>query len=283
MKKGLILEGGAMRGMFTCGVLDVFMEEKIIFDGAVGISAGAVFGCNFKSKQIGRPIRYNKKYSKDPRYCSLQSLIKTGDLYGVDFCYHELPDVLDPFDRETFKQNPMDFYIGATNIETGECEFHKCVDGENEDISWMQASASMPLVSKPVAIDGNLYLDGGIANTVPFKFMEDLGFDKNVVILTQPKGYLKKKSSTYLILKGTMRKYPKLIDAMKNRHRMYNKQMVEINKREREGSLFVIRPPQSLGIGRTEKDPDELERVYQTGREVAKQILPELKKYLEIL
>ena len=283
MKKGLILEGGAMRGMFTCGVLDVFMEEKIIFDGAVGISAGAVFGCNFKSKQIGRPIRYNKKYSKDPRYCSLQSLIKTGDLYGVDFCYHELPDVLDPFDRETFKQNPMDFYIGATNIETGECEFHKCVDGENEDISWMQASASMPLVSKPVAIDGNLYLDGGIANTVPFVFMEDLGFDKNVVILTQPKGYLKKKSSTYLILKGTMRKYPKLIDAMKNRHRMYNKQMVEINKREREGSLFVIRPPQSLGIGRTEKDPDELERVYQTGREVAKQILPELKKYLEIL
>ena len=282
MKKGLILEGGAMRGMFTCGVLDVFMEEKIIFDGAVGISAGAVFGCNFKSKQIGRPIRYNKKYSKDPRYCSLQSLIKTGDLYGVDFCYHELPDVLDPLDRETFKRNPMDFYIGATNIETGECEFHKCVDGENEDISWMQASASMPLVSKPVAIDGNLYLDGGIANTVPFKFMEDLGFDKNVVILTQPKGYLKKKSSTYLILKGTMRKYPKLIDAMKNRHRMYNKQMVEINKREREGSLFVIRPPQSLGIGRTEKDPDELERVYQTGREAAKQILPELKEYLEI-
>ena len=111
MKTALIMEGGAMRGMFTCGVLDVFLENGIRFDGAAGISAGAVFGCNFKSEQTGRAIRYNKKYCKDPRYCSIQSLIRTGDLYGADFCYREIPDVLDPFDRVAFRDNPLEFYL----------------------------------------------------------------------------------------------------------------------------------------------------------------------------
>ena len=143
-KTGLVLEGGAMRGMFTCGVIDVLMENGIRFDGAAGISAGAVFGCNYKSRQIGRPVRYNKNYCKDPRYCSDRSLIKTGDLYGADFCYRELPDVLDPFDRETFKNDPMEFYIGATDVKTGKAVYHKCTDGGEDDLLWMRASASMP-------------------------------------------------------------------------------------------------------------------------------------------
>ena len=183
MKSGLIMEGGAMRGMFTCGVIDVFMEEGIDFDGAAGISAGAVFGCNFKSRQIGRPIRYNKNYCRDPRYCSMRSLLKTGDLYGVDFCYHELPDILDPFDAAAFKENPMDFYVGATNVGTGKILFHNCRDGGENDIQWMRASASMPIVSRPVQIGKYTLLDGGIADPIPFLFMEKKGYDRNVMML----------------------------------------------------------------------------------------------------
>ena len=173
MKTALIMEGGAMRGMFTCGVMDILMENSVTFDGAAGISAGAVFGCNFKSGQIGRPIRYNKKYCRDPRYCSIRSLIRTGDLYGADFCYRELPDVLDPFDRDTFARNPMAFYAGATDVKTGKCVFHLCTDGEQTDMLWFRASASMPMVSRPVRIGDHSYLDGGIADAVPYAYMQD--------------------------------------------------------------------------------------------------------------
>ena len=159
MKTALIMEGGAMRGMFTCGVMDVLMENGITFDGAAGISAGACFGCNFKSGQIGRPIRYNKEYCRDPRYCSFRSLILTGDLYNADFCYRELPEVLDPFDREAFAKNPMAFYVGATDVETGECVFHRCTDGSGEDMLWFRASASMPVVSRPVRIGDRVEAD----------------------------------------------------------------------------------------------------------------------------
>ena len=280
MKTGLVLEGGAMRGMFTCGVIDILMENHIAFDGAAGISAGAVFGCNFKSKQIGRPVRYNKKYCRDPRYCSIRSLIRTGDLYGADFCYHELPEKLDPFDRETFRTDPTVFYIGATDIRTGKCVYHKCTDGGETDIKWMQASASMPLVSRPVSVDGLLLLDGGIADAVPYRFMEEQGYNRNLIVLTQPEGFVKRKSAALPLIKLMLRKYPAVCEAMAKRHEMYNRQMEEIREREEKGTAFVIRPPESLGISRTERDPEELERVYRTGRSAAEDALPDLKEFL---
>ncbi len=280
MKTGLILEGGAMRGMFTCGVIDVFLENNITFDGTAGISAGAGFGCNYKSKQIGRAVRYNKKYGRDPRYCSFKSLIKTGDLYGADFCYREIPYELDPFDSETFKNNPMEFYVGATDINTGKCIYHKCEEGNDEDILWMRASASMPLVSRPVLIDGHKYLDGGIVDSVPFKYMESLGYDRNVIVLTQPDGFVKQMISGYPLFKLMLRKYPVLVKAIGVRHEMYNRQMAEIKEREEAGRSFVIRPPESLAISRTETDPDELERVYQIGRKVGTEKVPEVKAFL---
>ncbi|MBE6019203.1 MAG: patatin family protein [Clostridiales bacterium] len=281
-KKGLILEGGAMRGMFTCGVLDVFMENGINFDGAAGISAGATFGCNFKSRQIGRAIRYNKKYSKDWRYCSFRSLIMTGDLYGAEFCYHTMPEKLDPFDTETFKNDPLEFYIGATDVETGEARFHKCTDGGPADIEWMRASASMPVVSNIVEVDGYKMLDGGIVCSVPYEFMEQQGFDRNVIVLTRPKGYLKKKSPVVPIVRLVLRKYPAMVKAMAGRHIMYNRQMDEIDRKEARGEALVIRPPEDPGIGRTEKDPDELERVYQMGRSEALRRLPEVREFLRV-
>ncbi|MBQ6734413.1 MAG: patatin family protein [Lachnospiraceae bacterium] len=280
VKTALIMEGGAMRGMFTCGVIDVLMKNDIRFDGAAGISAGATFGCNYKSKQIGRPLRYNKKYSRDPRYCSFRSLIKTGDLYGADFCYRELPDVLDPFDRETFRKNPTAFYIGATDVRTGKCVYHKCSDGGEKDITWMRASASMPLVSRPVSVDGYLLLDGGISDAVPFRFMEKQGYRRNLIILTQPEGYRKSRTKGLPLMKRMLREYPAVVRAMEKRHRMYNRQMKEIMEREKKGISFVIRPPQSLEIRRTEKDPRQLERVYRIGRREAEKALPELKRFL---
>ncbi len=280
LRTGLVLEGGAMRGMFTCGVIDVLMENGVSFDGAAGISAGAVFGCNIKSKQIGRAIRYNKKYCRDPRYCSFRSLIRTGDLYGVEFCYHELPDVLDPFDRETFRSNPMAFYIGATDVRTGECVFHQCTDGGETDIKWMGASAAMPLVSKPVSVDGYVLLDGGISNSVPYRYMEKLGYNRSVIILTQPESYRKKRIKALPLVRRMVRQYPAVADALTVRHLMYNRQMQEIGERQRAGTAFVIRPPEPLGISRTENDPEQLERVYRIGRREAEAALPDLKRFL---
>ena len=281
MKKGLILEGGAMRGMFTCGVLDVFMENGISFDGAAGISAGATFGCNLKSRQIGRALRYNKRYSRDWRYCSLRSLIRTGNLYGAEFCYHTVPEILDPFDTDTFRSDPLEFYIGATDIETGEVRFHKCTDGGAEDIEWMRASASMPVVSNIVTVDGYKMLDGGIVCSVPYEFMEQQGYDRNVIILTRQKGYRKKKSPVVPLVKIVLRKYPAAGKAMAVRHIVYNEQMEDIDRKEACGEVFVIRPPEDPGIGRTEKDPDELERVYKMGRSEALRRLEELKSFLD--
>ena len=280
MKKGLIMEGGAMRGMFTCGVIDVLYENGITFDGAAGISAGAVFGCNFKSHQPGRAIRYNKKYCADPRYSGLRSFIKTGDLYNVDFCYHVIPDSLDVFDRETFAKDPMEFYVGATDIVTGKIVYHKCTDGGENDIKWMQASASLPLVSRVVEVDGYKLLDGGVVDPVPYRFMEEHGYDRNVMVLTQPKDYVKKKDSTISIVRMKLKRYPQVAFAMAVRHTVYNRQMKEIAQREKEGKAFVIRPPESLNIGRRVKDPNELERVYQIGRCEAEKRLGALMEYL---
>ena len=281
MKTALIMEGGAMRGMFTCGVIDVFMENGIIFDGAAGISAGAAFGCNFKSRQIGRPIRYNKKYSRDPRFCSFRSLIKTGDMFGVDFCYRELPDILDPFDRKAFADNPMEFYVGATDTETGKCVFHLCKDGGKKDMLWFRASASMPVVSRPVRIGSHQYLDGGISNSVPYAFMERRGYDRNVIILTQPKGYRKKPGASP-VMKVILRKIPKIYEAIEHRHEMYNRQMDELDQMESEKTALIIRPPEDLRISRTEKDPKELERVYRIGRREAKKRLEEIRLWLDL-
>lgn len=281
MKTGLLLEGGAMRGMFTCGVLDVFMEKGVEFDGAAGISAGAVFGCNYKSRQLGRAVRYNKRFSRDPRYCSLRSLIRTGDLYGVDFCYREIPDVLDPFDRAAFKENPMAFYIGATDIETGEIVYHRCSDGGEADIQWMRASASMPLASRPVALEGRLLLDGGIVDAVPLAYMEGQGYDRNVAVLTQPKGYVKKPGRALPLIRLALRRYPKAAEAMAARHARYNALMDAIDAREAAGTLLTIRPAASLGISRTEKDPEELERVYRLGRRAAEEKLEEVRAFLK--
>ncbi|MBR4831120.1 MAG: patatin family protein [Butyrivibrio sp.] len=273
MRKGLVMEGGAMRGMFTCGILDVFMERGITFDGAVGVSAGATFGCNIKSGQHGRALRYNKRYCADPRYHSLSSLIKTGDIYNVEFCYDELPYKLDVWDIEAFQKNPMEFYCVVTDVNTGKPAYHQLTTGDKKDIEWIRASASMPLVSRPVHIDGGVYLDGGISDSIPLKFMEDLGYDKILVIETQPIDYVKGEQKLMPLAKIMLRGYPNMIKCMAERHIMYNEEKRYIREKENRGEVMVIRPDAPLNISPVEKNEKELERVYEHGRAKAVEFL----------
>ncbi len=281
MRYGLVMEGGAMRGLFTAGVLDVLLEQGVTFDGAVGVSAGAVFGCNFKSNQPGRVLRYNLRFCRDPRYCSLRSWAKTGDLYGADFCYRAIPDELDLFDRAAYASNPMDFTVVCTDAETGRPVYHSCPTGDEHDLVWMRASASMPLVSRVVKIDGYELLDGGIADATPYLYMESLGYDRNVVILTQPADYRKEKSALLPLVRLALRRYPRLAEAMAHRAENYNRHIAYIAQKEKEGQALVIRPPEPLGIHRTEKNPAELERVYQIGRQEALRQLDEIRRFLQ--
>lgn len=279
-RNGLVLEGGAMRGLFTAGVLDVLMEAGVVFDGAVGVSAGAAFGCNYKSRQIGRVVRYNTRYCKDPRYCSLRSLVTTGDLYGADFCYRVLPEELDPFDKAAYEQNPMAFYVVCTDVDTGEAVYHRCDKADDEIYAWMRASASMPLVSRVVELEGRRLLDGGIADSIPLQFFQSIGYDKNVVVLTQPRDYVKKPNRHLPLMRAVLNRYPRLIGTLEKRHKAYNAATAYIRQQEQAGTVFVIAPEAPLNIGSVEKDPDQLRRVYALGRRAAKEKLEELKSFL---
>lgn len=279
-KTGLVLEGGAMRGMFTCGVIDVMMENNINFDGMIGVSAGAAFGCNFKSGQIGRGIRYNMQFCNDKRYCSINSLLRTGNLYNAEFCYKIVPTQYDIFDHDAFYKNPMEFVAVCMDIETGK-PYYKHFDKEEENMfEWFRASASLPLVSKIVEIGDRKFLDGGIVDSIPIKYFESIGYDKNVVILTQPIDFIKKKNRAIPLIKRIYKNYPKLVEAMTNRHIMYNETLEYIKEREKEGNTYVIRPEKPLEIGKTEKNASELKRVYEVGREAAKNQLDNLLQFL---
>ncbi|MCR5770683.1 MAG: patatin family protein [Butyrivibrio sp.] len=281
MKKGLILEGGAMRGLFTAGVIDVMMKEGIDFDGAVGVSAGAAFGCNIKSRQIGRVIRYSTKYCKDWRFSSWKSLFKTGDLYGAEFCYKTIPYELDPMDFETFDKNPMEFYGVCTNVETGKPYYHRFSNGMGKDMQYFIASASMPIVSRTVEVDGHKLLDGGVADSIPIKFWEHKGYNRNVVVLTQPLEYEKKPNKMLPLIKLKYKDYPDFVEAVRVRHIHYNKTTEYIRHKELKGELFVIRPPRPLEIGGMEHNPDELRRVYEIGIHTMEENVEALKKYLK--
>ena len=281
MKKGLIMEGGAMRGMFTAGVTDVMMENEISFDGAVGVSAGAAFGCNYKSGQIGRAIRYNRKYCNDKRFAGIGSLIRTGNLFNTEFAYGEVPLKYDVFDFDTYEKNPMEFYVVCTDIETGRAVYHRYEGLNDHGFDWIRASASLPLVSQIVEIDGMKLMDGGMADSIPIRFFEEKRYDRNIVILTQPKDFVKKKNSMMPVIKVKYRKYPNLVETMENRHIVYNQTLSYIDERERQGEVLVIRPEKSLNIGKVEKNPDKLQEVYEAGRKVAERRIDEIREYLD--
>lgn len=280
MKKGLILEGGAMRGMFTAGVMDVLMENGVEFDGAIGVSAGAAFGVNYKSKQPGRVIRYNTRFCADKRYGGLGVLIKTGNIYSTDFAYGEVPLVHDVFDFETYEKSPMEFYVVCTDLESGKPVYHKYEGKADHGFDWIRASASMPMVSRIVEIEGRKLLDGGVSDSIPVKFFESMGYTKNLVILTRPKHYKKSKNRFIGLFRLKYKAYPKFIEAMSRRADEYNSTLEYIYSEESAGNLFVLQPKAALPVSRVEKDPEKLMQAYAMGREAATEKINEIIRFL---
>lgn len=266
MKTGIVVEGGGMRGIYAAGVLDVLLDHGIKADGLVGVSAGAIHGCSFVAGQAGRSIRYNLKYCRDPRYMSFRSLVTTGDLVGNEFCYHELPERLDPFDNDAFEASPMEFYATCTDVETGSPVYHRCDSLRGENIQWIRASASMPLVSRIVEIDGQKLLDGGVSDSIPAAAFRKMGFKRSLVILTRPDGYRKKPNHMLPAIRRVYRRYPEFIKTMESRHLMYNRELEEVRRMEAAGEIFVIRPSHLIKISRTENRPEKIQQMYELGR-----------------
>jgi len=280
MTKGLVLEGGALRGLFSAGIMDVLMAHGVTFDGVVGVSAGACFGCNYKSGQAGRVLRYNLRYAHDPRYCSLWSLLTTGGLFGPRFAYYTLPLHLDPFDIKAFDASPMQFHLVATDVQTGKPVYRR-FDSYNDDmLDWILASSSMPIVSRIVNIGDRQLLDGGIADSIPLRYFQEQGFERNIVVLTQPAGYWKKPLHHVHIIRHLLRHYPQFLAAWEQRHDMYNDELNYIAEQERIGNALILRPKQTLSVGRISHNRRLMREAYDQGRDLATAQLPRIMEFL---
>ncbi len=280
-KACLVLEGGAMRGLFTAGVLDVLMENNIELDAVIGVSAGALFGANYCSHQIGRAIRYNKKYCKDVRYIGLLSYLFTGNIVNKNFAYYKLNTKLDKFDDEAFINSKKNFYATVTNMASGEAEYIK-INSCIKDMEVLRASSAMPILAKPVEINGKMYLDGAVGDSIPIKKALDMDFDKIIVVLTQPKGFIKTPYNDGIINRASKKykNYPKFVNTMKNRYINYNDSLKVIAELENKKEIFVIRPEGNLNVKRIERNKEKLQEVYDAGVNVMKSELESIKLFL---
>lgn len=279
MKKGLVLEGGAMRGLFSAGVIDILMENNLLPDGVIGVSAGAAFGCNIKSKQPGRVIRYNKKLAHDWRYASFRSLLTTGDYFGGEYAYHYMPRHLDYFDVETFNNNPMEFWAVCTNVGTGKAVYKRLMEVDDNCLEYIRASASMPIAARIVTVEGKKLLDGGIADSIPLRFFQEQGYNRNLVVLTQPANYVKEPNKLMPLMRLWLRRHPRIIRALEQRHIMYNNQLEYVRQEEKKSNTLVLRPETALTIGHLSHNPDDMQATYEHGRKVATKHLEEIKAF----
>lgn len=279
IESGLVVEGGGMRGIYTAGVLDFFMEKNIYFDDCYGVSAGACHLSSYLSKQIGRSLKVTLDYINDKRYCSINSLIKTGDMFGVEMLYNRIPNELVLYDYETFNKFKGNFYSVVTNCKTGKAEYMK-IEDMKEDIVTVRASSSLPLLSRIVEINGEEYLDGGITDSIPIKKSIEDGHHKNVVILTRDKTYRKSKASFLNIFKIKYKKYPNLVKAIEDRYKMYNNTIDFIEEKRKNGEVFVIQPKGPVNISRVEKDKTKLKALYDEGYNDAKECYEDLIKFI---
>ncbi|MBQ0075496.1 MAG: patatin family protein [Prevotella sp.] len=282
MKTGLVLEGGGLRGLFTTGILDAMLDEGVTVDGMIGVSAGALFGCNYKSRQKGRALRYNVMLKDNTDYMGWRTFFKTGEIVSNEFSYHIVPFEIDKVDCETFKENPMEFWMVATDIERGTAVFHQMKEVNHYELDWMRASASMPVVSKPVCLDGKKMLDGGIINSIPLKDFQQMGYERNIVILTQPLGYFKKPTKLRWLFNMKYRKtFPKVAEMMAHRHEMYNAQLRYLMEQEKLGNTLLIYPEKPLGIGRTELNETKMRAVHSHGYNLGRTMMPKIKAFLQ--
>lgn len=279
IKAGLVVEGGGMRGVYSSGVLDFFIEKDLFFENNYGVSAGACHLCSYLAKQYKRAFRVNVDYLNDKRYCSVHSLLKTGNLFGAEMLYDIIPNELDLFDYDTYNKNESNFYVVITDINTGKPEYVKIGDLK-KDIIYVRASSSLPLLAQNVKINDKEYLDGGISDSIPIKKSIADGNKKNVVILTRDSTYRKGKNFLMPIIKLKYKKYPNFVKSMADRYIVYNEILDFIKELEDNGDVFVIRPKKPVNIGRTEKNREKLEALYNDGYNDAKDCYEELLKYL---
>ena len=281
-KKGLVLEGGGLRGIYTSGIIDEMMTQGLVgFDGIVGVSAGACFGVNMKSNQKGRALRYNLQMVGNPEYMSVRSYLKTGNYINAEFCYHVVPTKIDVFDGEAFAKNSMEFHLVCTDCADGKPVYHQIDHVDYEVLEWIRASASLPMVCQPVPLDGKLLLDGGLSDSIPLQYFQHLGYDKNIVILTRPLDYRKTPLSHSWFVKLMLRKYPAIYDCMKRRHEMYNAQMEYVINEAKKGNALIIAPEEPLEIGRVEMKPEKLNLMHRLGREACLKHLDEIREFME--
>lgn len=279
IQAGLVLEGGGMKGVYTAGVLDFFLDKDMIFSNVYGVSAGACHMCSYLSGQRGRALDINIDYLDSKKYCSVESLLTTGDLFNVDMCYRLIPDYLYPYDNEAFKRYQGKAYSVATDIETGRPEYFRLRDMQ-KDIIKVRASASLPLVSRNVKIDGRYYLDGGISDAIPLQKSIVDGNRKNVVVMTKEVGFVRKPATQLELIKLRYLKYPKVYELMRERHINYNSTLEYIANQQENGQAFVIRPKKASSVGRIEKDKEKLIALYEEGYQDAADCYEDLKTYL---
>lgn len=280
MKTGIVVEGGGKRGIYAAGVLDVLLEHNIIADGLIGTSAGAVNGCSYVSKQYRRNIRYNMRYADEKRYMSLHSLFKTGNIVGTEFAYNLLPNRLEKFDYDSFEESQTDFYVTCSNLETGKAEHILCKSLRGKNMDYLRASASMPYVSQIVEIDDMKLLDGGVCDSIPLKFFQENGYQKNLVILTRPKGYFKKPENMF-IAEACYHKYPKFVNAINNRYAVYNKTLKYISEQEKQGNIIVLQPSRALKVSRMEQNKEIIKEMYELGKSDANKIIQEISMFMK--
>lgn len=283
IEAALVLEGGSLRGMFTSGALDTLVKEEIELSYVNGVSAGSMNGMNYISKQIGRTLEINTTYLHDRRYISFRNMMKNRLLFNFDFLFGEMSKNLVPYDYDTFFASPQKFEAVATRCRTGKPEYFE--KGECEHIiKAIQASASMPIMSKMIDVDGKKYLDGGISMPIAYQRAFDLGYEKIVLVLTRNKGYRKKALSR--MMRHAYERYfeplPALLQSLKEVPDRYNRMQEEIDQLEKQGKIFVIRPEYPVKVSRVEQDLGKLRALYKEGGRVADKQLDALKEYLEL-
>ena len=281
---GLIFEGGGMRGLYTAGVVDALLDNGVVIKTGIGVSAGICHACSYYSLQRGRAARVILDYIDRSYYCGRKVYAKTGDFFSERFIYHTVPEKLNRIDNDAFvflNKNGVKLYSCVTSLESGRAEYFR-IEDMFEDIEKIRASASLPLLSRNVEIDGKYYLDGGVADSIPIKQSEKLGNKKNVVILTQPRDYRKKPNSAYPLIKLKYSRYPRFTRSMKLRYLVYNRTLDYIKEQEESGSAFVIAPQMSFNIDRLERDRTKLCELYAAGYADAMGRMAEIKKFLDI-
>lgn len=276
----LVLEGGGFRGIFTAGILEVFLEEQLFFESVYGVSAGASYGASYLARQAGRNIAVNE-FIGDKRYCSVWNWMREGSLFSWDFIYEEIPQCIIPFDYNVLKESESKFYVGASNCETGDPEYFLLNECDKKDFKTiLSASSSIPLIAPVVSFRGKLLLDGGLSDSIPFEYALSQGNKRAVVILTQPQGYLKGPLKAASFFKWYFRKQPKIYEMLQSRTERYNNAVHRLEQMEKEGAVYVIRPGEKLLVSRLENNPDKTAMVYQSAMELARKQLQDLQRWL---